>query len=88
MTFKEYYKANKKGWYREEELPQDVREDLFELLEAEDNHIGIIVYHSHIRNGKNLRFEGMKIGYYWRTIKPVLTMEPWRWFWRAKKIEY
>lgn len=88
MTFKEFYKGNLRGWYREDELPTDVRENLFQLLEKEDRHIGIIVYHSHVLDDGNLRFEGMKVGYYWRTLKPVLTLEPWRWFWRAKRVEY
>ena len=88
MTFKEFYFTRGKGWYRVEELPEDVREDLFKLLEAEDKRIGIIVYHSHNLVGKALHFEGMKIGYYWRTFKPCLQMEPWRWFWRLKKVEY
>ena len=88
MTFKEFYFTRGKGWYRIEELPEDVRKDLFELLEAEDKRIGIVVYHSHVSENNDIHFEGMKIGYYWRTFKPCLQMEPWNWFWRLKKITY
>jgi len=88
MTFKEYYKTHKLGWYRPEGLPEDVREDLYRLLEDNSRHIGLVIYHSHVRKEDHIVFEGMKIGYYWRTIKPMLGLEPWRWFWRIKKIDH
>jgi len=87
MTFKEYCKTHKLGWYRPEDLPEDVREDLFQLVEQDDRHIGFVIYPSHVRENGHLVFKGIKVGYYWRTIKPVLTVEPWHWFWRIKKVE-
>ena len=88
MTFKEYCKTHKLGWYRPEDLPEDVHEDLLKLLEVEDKRIGIMLYHSHTREGNNLHFNGIKIGYYWRTFQPCLQMGPWNWFWRLKKVQY
>lgn len=88
MTFKEYCKTHTLGWYRPEELPEDVREDLYRLLENNNRHIGFVIYHSHVRKEDHIVFEGMKIGYYWRTIKPMLSLEPWHWFWRIKKIDH
>lgn len=88
MTFKEYCKTHTLNWYRPEGLPEDVREDLYRLLENNSRHIGFVIYHSHTRKEDRVAFEGMKIGYYWRTIKPMLSLKPWHWFWRIKKIDY
>lgn len=86
MTFKEFCKTHKLGWYRVEELPEDVKKDLSELLENDDKHIGFTIYQSHITDDNgNIHFQGMKIGYYWRTIKPMTNLEPWNWFWRIKR---
>jgi len=86
MTFKEYSKIRNLGWYRLENLPKDVQEDLLRLIEQNDRHIGFIIYHSHMRENDQLVFKGLKIGYYWRTIKPSFRQR--NWFWRAKRIEY
>ena len=68
MTFIEYYKARSIGWYRIEELPEDVKQDLWERLENGDKQIGYLIYHSH--GGNPCTFQGMKIGYYVRSKNP------------------
>lgn len=68
MTFIEYYKTHSHGWYRMEELPEDVRADLWERLKNYDKQIGCMVYHSHL--GIPIEFKGMKVGYYVRSKNP------------------
>lgn len=68
MTFIEYYKNNLHRWYTMEELPEDVKADLWERLKNYDKQIGCIVYHSHL--GIPIEFRGMKVGYYVRSKNP------------------
>ena len=67
MTFFEFNRCSKKGWYTKEELPEDVKTDLQNRLEKNDHRIGFYIYHSHDSEGC---FHGMKVGYYVRTIIP------------------
>jgi len=84
MTFAEFYKNSKLGFLTEHQLPDDVKEDLMMHLEKNDGTIGVYVYHSHVLNAEThkIEFGGMEMGYYLRTWKPVLSLEPHKWFWR------
>ena len=84
MTFAEFYKNSKRGFLREDELPNDVKDDLMAHLAQNDGTIGVYVYHSHELNVETntVEFKGMKMGYYLRTWKPLLKLEIRNWFWR------
>ena len=84
MTFAEFYKKSKQGFVMEKQLPADVKEDLMKHLAKNDGTIGVYVYHNHVLNEETntIEFEGMKMGYYLRTWKPILRIEMHKWFWR------
>lgn len=76
MEFKElkkWYKRKGLGFYFVEQL-QATRPDVLEAFEKElkenTGRVGCFVYHSHIQTDNELKFEGMKIGYYVRSKNP------------------
>ena len=81
MTFLQYDRHSRKGWHIWEELPEDVKADLFKRLEKGDRRIGVYVYHSHGFDGK---FLGIKCGYYVRTLAPQMYAKDK--FWKAKPL--
>ena len=74
MGFIEFYKKKCKyhRWWTEEELPEDVKKDLWKLLENDDKRIGFAVLHNHRLNPETneLEFKGMVVGYYVRSWHP------------------
>ena len=83
MTFnelKKWYKKNGLGFYPVEQL-RNTRPDVLEAFERElsknNGKIGCYIYHSHIKQGDKLVFNGMEIGYYVRSKNPFS--------WKSKK---
>ena len=76
MGFIEYYKAHRKHgnkmFWSEGELPEEIKADLWKLLEKEDKRIGFYVYHNHIWNAEQscMEFKSMEVAYYVRSWCP------------------
>ena len=74
MGFIEFYNQNKKkrSFWSSDCLPDDVRKDLFNLLENDDKRIGFIIFHVYViqKNGSR-ECDGMDIGYYVRSWHPT-----------------
>lgn len=76
MNFFQFNRYCKKGWYTLEELPKDVKIDLYKRLEKNDRRIGLMIYHSHDGKGQ---FRGMRVGYYVRTLVPQMYAKDKMW---------
>ncbi len=76
MGFIEYYKAHRKHgnkmFWTEGELPEEVKADLWELLEKNDKRIGFYVYDSYVWDAEHsrMKLDGMKVAYYVRSWHP------------------
>ena len=95
MGFIEYYKLRGKNHklFRLEELPDDVRQDLFNLIGNYDKRIGFYVGYSHKWNDERTEiiFDGMLIYYYVRSFVPDIIFNDYGFpcglrFWRMKKV--
>lgn len=76
MNFKElkkWYKKKGLGFYSVEQL-RTSRPDVLEAFEKElkenTGRVGCFVYHSHIQTNYEVKFNGMKVGYYIRSKNP------------------
>lgn len=74
--FVEWFKRTGLGFVMEQQVPSDVMPSLMDYL-ANTNKIGVYVFHSHIKVGDEMRFGGMRLGYY------VRSKNPFKWNFRS-----
>lgn len=95
MGFIEYYKAHSKNhkMFTLNELPEDVKQDLFNLINNYDKRIGFYVYHNQAWNDEHTKIEvkSMEIAYYVRFYLPDIMYNDWgipcgARFWRMGKV--